>query len=392
MKILLVITGSVAAYRSIDLIRSLELKGNKVTVIITKGAEAFITPLSIKSLCQDMSYQDAMFQEEHEPMLHINLARAHDLILVAPASANFIAKMAAGLADSLSLSCILAAKLPIVVAPAMNPTMYSNPATQDNLHRLISRGIRVIEPQFGLVACGEEGIGKYADEETIISFLEYNHQTTKALKGKKAIVTLGATHEPIDPVRYIGNYSSGTQGLLIASELARHGCEVQILAGFTTVALPPNTIRAYSAYQMFAASLTALPADLYIGVAAIADFRPKAYSNKKIKKSNKPITLELEPTPDVITMVANHKPRPALVAGFALETDNHQLNAKTKLKNKNLDIIVSNHATHLGQPTNEFAIHTTDSSEELGTLYKEDLSIKLVATIIKRLKLFSSTI
>jgi phosphopantothenoylcysteine decarboxylase/phosphopantothenate--cysteine ligase len=388
MRILLIITGSVAAYRSIDLIRSLELKGNKVTVIITKGAEAFITPLSIKSLCHGQSYQDAIFQEEHDPMLHINLARAHDLILIAPASANFIAKMAAGLADSLSLSCILAAKLPIIIAPAMNPAMYSNSATQENLRKLISNGIRVIEPQFGLVACGEEGLGKYADEETIISFLESNHQTTQALKGKKAIVTLGATHEPLDPVRYIGNYSSGTQGLLIASELARHGCEVQIIAGFTTVTLPPNTIRAYSADQMLAASLAALPADLYIGVAAIADFKPKAYSNKKIKKSNQPITLELQPNPDVITKIANHKPRPTIVAGFALETDNHQLNAQTKLKTKNLDIIVSNHATHLGQPINEFAIHSAQSTEELGTLSKADLSIKLVATTIKQIKLY----
>lgn len=382
-KILLIVTGSIAAYKIIDLIRLLEKQENMVTVIFTKSASKFVSILAIKSLCRAEIYQDTMFQEELEPMLHINLSRDHDLILVAPASANFIAKITYGFADSLASSLILAANTPIFLAPAMNPSMYNNQATQHNLNLLKTRNFKIIGPDYGVVACGEEGLGKYVEAEEINKFIDLSFSTSQQLKGKKAIVNLGSTHELIDPVRFIGNYSSGTQGMLIAQELASHGCEVQIIAGHVTIPLPKDTIRAYTAKDMLQASVNLLPADIYIGVAAICDFKPKTYSEEKIKKNSNNIILEFEPNIDVITKIAKDKNRPFIVIGFALESDNYEINAKQKLKNKNLDLIILNKAKFIGKNYNEFAICTSDSYEELGKISKKDLAEKLVNKIIE---------
>ncbi len=377
-KILLIITGSIAAYKAAKLINLLESNGDIVTVILTRGAEKFITCLSIRSLCKATVYKDEIFQEEHDPMLHINLAREHDAILVAPATADFIAKISCGLAGTLSLSCILAAEIPIMLAPAMNPSMYQNSITQSNLSFLKGKNFQVIEPEYGLMACGEEGVGRYPSEEKILHFIDSVLFSNQKFKGKKIIINLGSTQESIDPVRFIGNYSSGAQGMLIATELLKRGCEVYIIAGHTTVSLPDNIIRAYTADEMLKESLNSLPADVYISVAAICDYKIKDYSAKKIKKSDDSLKLEFIKNIDVISAITHHKDRPKLVVGFALESDNCELNAKNKLRNKNLDLVVVNKTKHLGKDFNEFGMCSTDSYKELGSISKKDMAKNLV--------------
>ena len=377
-KILLILTGSIASYKATKLINLLESNGDIVTVILTSGAEKFITCLSIKSLCKATVYRDEIFQEEHDPMLHINLVREHDVILVAPATADFIAKVSCGLAGTLSLSCILAAEIPIILAPAMNPSMYQNRVTQNNLSFLRGVNFQVIEPEYGLMACGEEGIGRYPSEEKISHFIDFVLFSNQKLKGKKIIINLGSTHESIDPVRFIGNYSSGTQGMQIVTELLKRGGEVHIIAGYTTISLPDNIIRAYTADEMLKESLNLLPADVYISVAAICDFKIKEYSAKKIKKSDDSLKLEFTKNIDVVSTIANHKNRPKLVIGFALESDNYELNAKNKLRSKNLDLVVMNKVKHIENDFNEFSICNTDSYKELGSISKRDLAKNLV--------------
>ncbi len=384
-KILLIITGSIASYKAIKLISLLENKNDTVTVILTSGAEKFITYLSIKSLCRAMVYRDEMFQEEYDPMLHINLARTHDIILVAPASANFIANIACGLANTLSLSCILAAEIPIILAPAMNPSMYQNGITQSNLSFLKEKNFQIIEPEFGVMACGEEGIGRYPSEERIVYFIYSSLLKGKKLKGKKVIVNLGSTHESIDPVRFIGNYSSGTQGMLIVDELLSRGYEVHVIAGHTTIFLPKNVIRAHTADEMLKESINLLPADVYISAAAICDFKIKEYSASKIKKSTDSLKLEFVKNIDVVSEIAHHKGRPKLVVGFALESDNYKFNAMNKLKDKNIDLVVVNKAKYIGKDFNEFSICSADSYKELGTISKKDLAKNLVDKLEKLL-------
>ncbi len=384
-KILLIITGSIASYKAIKLISLLENKNDTVTVILTSGAEKFITYLSIKSLCRAMVYRDEMFQEEYDPMLHINLARTHDIILVAPASANFIANIACGLANTLSLSCILAAEIPIILAPAMNPSMYQNGITQSNLSFLKEKNFQIIEPEFGVMACGEEGIGRYPSEERIVYFIYSSLLKGKKLKGKKVIVNLGSTHESIDPVRFIGNYSSGTQGILIVDELLSRGYEVHVIAGHTTIFLPKNVIRAHTADEMLKESINLLPADVYISAAAICDFKIKEYSASKIKKSTDSLKLEFVKNIDVVSEIAHHKGRPKLVVGFALESDNYKFNAMNKLKDKNIDLVVVNKAKYIGKDFNEFSICSADSYKELGTISKKDLAKNLVDKLEKLL-------
>jgi phosphopantothenoylcysteine decarboxylase / phosphopantothenate---cysteine ligase len=384
-KILLIITGSIASYKAIKLISLLESKNDTVTVILTSGAEKFITYLIIKSLCRAMVYRDEMFQEEHDPMLHINLARTHDIILVAPASANFIANIACGLANTLSLSCILATETPIILAPAMNPSMYQNGITQSNLSFLKEKNFQIIEPEFGVMACGEEGIGRYPSEERIVDFIYSSLLKGKKLKGKKVIVNLGSTHESIDPVRFIGNYSSGTQGMLIVNELLRRGYEVHVIAGHTTISLPKNVIRAHTADEMLKESINLLPADVYISAAAICDFKIKEYSASKIKKSTDSLKLEFVKNIDVVSEIAHHKGRPKLVVGFALESDNYEFNAMNKLKDKNIDLVVVNKAKYIGKDFNEFSICSADSYKELGTISKKDLARNLVDKLEKLL-------
>jgi phosphopantothenoylcysteine decarboxylase / phosphopantothenate---cysteine ligase len=375
-KILLIATGSIAAYTIIDLVRQLEKNNHVVTLILTTSAEKFISKITLKSMTKAQILADDNFTD---PMQHINLARENDLILVAPASANFIAKIACGFADSLSLSVILASNIPIFIAPAMNPQMYNNKITQANLANLSSRDMSIIGPNEGLVACGEYGYGKFS---TTLEIIDKISNQSNDLLGKKAIITLGSTREAIDPVRYISNYSSGRQGYEIAKSLREHGCEVQIIAGYTDIHIN-DCIKAVNAEEMYNYSVDALPADIYISVAAICDYKPSNYSVEKIKKNNDDLTIELTKNIDVVSSIATHPKRPSLVIGFALESQNFLENAQEKLARKNLDYIISNKTSMMNDTMNDFHIISKNEDLSLSKSSKKELAIS-VTNIIKK--------
>ena len=379
-KILLITTGSIAAYTIIDLIRKLENSNYFVTVILTNSAEQFVSTITLKSMTKAKILKDDNFAD---PMYHISLARENDLILVAPCSANFIAKIANGFADSLSLSIILASNIPIFIAPAMNPSMYKNTITQQNIQKLQTRNITIIGPNKGLVACGEYGFGKFSHTDEII---EHISMKSNKLAGKKAIITLGSTKENIDPVRYISNYSSGRQGYKIAKALRSHGCDVHIIAGNTEFSIS-GANKAYTAEEMYQSSINLLPADIYISVAAICDYKPKHYSIEKIKKNNDNLTIELTKNIDVVSKIANDKQRPELVIGFALESQNATENAKEKLLRKNLDYIISNKTDMIQEDSNNYNIISKHESQEIGKVTKNELAAKLSNVIINYFKL-----
>ncbi len=390
-KLLLIVTGSIAAYKSIDLVRELEAKGYEITLILTESAEHFITPLTFSSLSKAIIYSDHIFEDSpHSPMLHIKLAKSHDLILVVPATADYIAKMAMGLGDTLSLCTLLVNCNNVLIAPAMNPSMLQHPATQSNLAILRNRNVEIAEPIYGTTACKDVGYGKYVGNEAILELVDTILRKTQRLKGFKATVTLGSTREMLDPVRFIGNISSGKLGASIASRLIKEGVEVTIIAGNITCDLPPaaKIIHACSAEEMLQKSLTALPTDIFIGCAAICDFKPVSYSQNKIKKNNaKNLIIELAPNLDVIAAIATKtgKKRPKFVIGFALESDNYIENAKSKLKYKGLDLLILNEITFLEEDFNNYTLIYKNHIDKLGKLEKSELAMKLVNEVAQLL-------
>ena len=385
--ILLIITGSIAAYKTIDLAREMLAAGYVVSIILSHGAEQFITPISLEAFAGLKVYSDSMWSEDQHPMLHIELARAAQAIIIAPASASYLAKMAAGMADSLSLAILLASEAPVAIAPAMNPYMYANPATTANLATLAGRGVSQLGPIHGQVACLEIGDGKYVGNAAIV---EYAHSLFKSgrLQGKTAVVNLGSTREYFDPVRYISNVSSGAQGVAIALALAAEGCQVHMLAGDVSVALPTNIpfTLAYTAAEMLAASEQLLPVDIYVGVAAICDFRPKNYVAEKIKKSVANLSIELVPNLDVITTIASAGKRPQLVLGFALESSDGIAHAKDKLARKKLDMIVLNHTTEQALERKDFTIITSKEEHSIPAASKDELARALVDYLAKLIR------
>ncbi|RZI46725.1 bifunctional phosphopantothenoylcysteine decarboxylase/phosphopantothenate--cysteine ligase CoaBC [Rickettsiales endosymbiont of Peranema trichophorum] len=395
-KILLIVTGSVAAYKAIDLVRELEAAGYQLSVILTKTAQSFLAIKTLESLSRCLIYMDDIDYSLHpsgkesreETMLHIKLAQQHDLIVIAPASANFIAKLSSGFADTLSLSTILASKSPVVLAPTMNPTMFEHSATQDNISVLRKRAIHVIDPIFGQVACGDIGIGKYVGNQTLLNYIKEHFKVTNSLASRKAVITLGSTKESIDSVRFISNYSSGEQGLLIAEELVKRGCDVTIIAGAVSVQLPNicKIHRAYTALAMQQLSLELLPADIYIGCAAICDFKPKYPCKQKIKRKDHNISVEFEPNIDVIRHIGHlGNNRPNVVVGFALEDFKNVESAEAKLHGKNLNMTVLNLIEYAEQQHNDFTIISRDSQQDLGIVTKAKLAETLVDRIILEL-------
>jgi phosphopantothenoylcysteine decarboxylase/phosphopantothenate--cysteine ligase len=385
-RILLVITGSIASYRGVDLIRKLEQNGFIVSVILTNGAKNFITPSAIKALCKANAYDDNYEIVTHQSaMLHINLARQHDIILIAPATANFIAKAAAGFADGLALETLLAFDKQVIIAPAMNPIMWKNSATEENLTKLKNRGLSVINPIEGIVACGEEGVGKYAGDAAILDFLD-TLKTPKSLLGKTAIVTLGSTQATIDPVRYISNYSTGEQGLAIAKRLHALGCDVKLVCGRVDVEIPSyfNPIRVKTNQEMLDACLALLPANLFFACAAVCDYKIKDPYKTKIKKEgDTPLTLELIQDVDVVATISSlQKTRPDIVIGFALELQNHQTNAQKKLHSKKLDAIVLNGVEQLNDQYKDFSILLKDGAVLSKQLSKDGLAEELAQLAI----------
>ncbi|HAX92000.1 MAG TPA: bifunctional phosphopantothenoylcysteine decarboxylase/phosphopantothenate--cysteine ligase CoaBC [Rhodospirillaceae bacterium] len=343
--ILLIISGGIAAYKSLELIRRLKDNGAQVRCILTEGGAQFITPLSVAALSGEPTLTKLFDANDEQQFGHIRLSREADLVVVAPASANMIAKMAHGLADNLASAILLATNKPVMIAPAMNSMMWQHPATQANIATLSARGILQVGPASGNLACGEEGAGRMSEPDAILSAIFDHFGASGALKGKRALVTSGPTYEPIDPVRFIGNRSSGKQGHAIAAALAAQGAEVTLVTGPTT--LPDQqgvcTIHIETAREMLAVCEAALPYDIAVCAAAVADWRAENESNQKIKKGEDAPTLSLTENPDILAALAQHKTsRPKLVIGFAAETDNVIENAEAKFTRKGCDWILAN--------------------------------------------------
>lgn len=344
-RILLIIGGGIAAYKCLDLIRRLKERGACVTPVLTRAAQEFVTPLSVSALAGEKVYTDLFDLTDEAEMGHIQLSRVADLVLVAPATADLMAKMAGGHANDLATTLLMATDTPVMIAPAMNLRMWEHAATQRNLATLLGDKIQVVGPNHGDMACGEHGPGRMAEPMEIATAVELA-LSDGPLKGKRVLVTSGPTHEPIDPVRYIANRSSGAQGTAIASALASLGAEVVFVTGPADVAPPSGVevVAVQSAAEMLQAVQNALPVDAGVFAAAVADWRVKRESNSKIKKQDGKLPiLEFAENPDILADVSQmKKDRPGLVVGFAAETDDVIANATAKRKRKGCDWIVAN--------------------------------------------------
>ena len=344
-RILLVISGGIAAYKSLELIRRLRERGATVRCVISAAGTEFVTPLSVASLSGEKVYSDLFSLTEEAEMGHIRLSREADLVVVAPASADLLAKMAAGLANDLASATLLATDKPVLVAPAMNSRMWAHSATQRNLRTLEADGVLRVGPEPGDLACGEEGEGRMAEPRQILAAIEQALPGERPLGGLRALVTSGPTYEAIDPVRYIANRSSGKQGHAIAAACARLGAEVTLVSGPTNQPDPAGVlvVRIESAAEMQVACEEALPVDVAVCAAAVSDWRVAQRSDQKIKKNGAPSSLALVENPDVLAALsAAGNRRPTLVIGFAAETENVVENAAAKRTRKGCDWIVAN--------------------------------------------------
>ena len=342
--VLLCVGGGIAAYKALELVRRLREAGAQVQVAMTAGAQHFVTPLSFQALSGNPTRTTLWDSAAEASMGHIELARWADRILIAPATADLLAKLAHGFADDLVTTLCLATTAPITVAPAMNHRMWGHPATQANISTLRGRGVQVIGPEDGPLAEGESGPGRLSEPDAIVAALLSTATVDQALKGLKVVVSAGPTYEDLDPVRYLGNRSSGKMGFAVADSARRRGAEVVLVAGPVHLPTPTGVTRVdvRSAAQMHEAVFAAFPADIYIGAAAVADYTPRAPAANKIKKSNESLALDLVRTPDILSEVAAQTQGLKLVVGFAAETENVAGYARGKLVAKRLDLIVAN--------------------------------------------------
>jgi phosphopantothenoylcysteine decarboxylase/phosphopantothenate--cysteine ligase len=384
-KILLIITGGIAAYKSLELVRKLKEKGAKVIPVMTKAAENFVTPMSVSALAKEKVYNNLFDLTDEAEMGHIELSRSADLIIVVPASADFIAKTATGQANDLASTLILATDTKVLMAPAMNVRMWENPLTQKNMKTLRETGIKLVGPGEGEMACGEFGFGRMAEAGEILKQIEVNF-SDKKLKGRHFLLTSGPTIEPIDPIRFIGNRSSGLQGGAIASELVESGAEVTFITG--PVALDPphgsNIIRVETADEMYDAVHSSLPADAAVFTAAVADWKIKKTEQQKLKKQIGHLpAFDLTENKDILASVSKlKKNRPKVVMGFAAETENILENAKSKLIKKGCDFIVANDVSlgtqTMGGNENTAIIVSENDVETLPKMSKRALAKILV--------------
>ena len=347
-RVLLIIAGGIAAYRSLDLIRRLRERGASVRCVLTKGGAQFVTPLSVAALSEEKVYQDLFSLTDESEMGHIRLSREADIVVVAPATADLIAKMANGHADDLASTALLATDKPVLIAPTMNVRMWEHPAVAANVAKLEAWGVARVGPGSGALACGETGSGRMAEPLEIVSAIESvlaADAAPKPLAGRRAIVTSGPTWEPIDPVRFIANRSSGKQGHAVAAALAALGADVTLVSGPTHQPTPKGVglVPVEAAREMLEAAMAALPADIAVCAAAVADWRVDGAANQKIKKSGAPPTLVMTENPDILRSLSQlSSGRPALVVGFAAETENLIEHAQAKLERKGCDWIVAN--------------------------------------------------
>jgi phosphopantothenoylcysteine decarboxylase/phosphopantothenate--cysteine ligase len=395
-QILLIIAGGIAAYKSLDLIRRLRERGIAVRVVMTRAAQEFVTPLSVGAIAGEKPFTDLFDQASEFDVGHIRLARDNDLIVVAPATADLMAKMANGHADDLASAVLLATDKTILLAPAMNSRMWSNKATQRNLARLKADGVATVGPNAGEMAeSGEAGVGRMAEPLEIVAEVQaLLAPQDKPLLGKRIVITAGPTHEPIDPVRYIANRSSGKQGYAIARAAAAAGADVTLVSGPVTLSDPPGvkTVRVESARDMLGAVEAALPADVGIFAAAVADWRTADAGEQKLKKDGSgPPKLALVENPDILATISRLKTkRPTLVIGFAAETEKVIEHAKAKLKRKGCDWIVANDVSTeggaMGGDDNAIHLITPSGVDSWPTQSKDDVAKTLVARIAPALK------
>jgi len=347
-KIVLGITGSIAAYKSCLIIRELVKRGAEVQVVITPAGKEFITPITLSALTQKPVISEFFSQRDGTWHSHVALGLWADAMLIAPCTAATLGKMANGVADNMLITTYLSMKAPVFIAPAMDLDMYAHPTTQQNMQRLVSFGNHIIEPQSGFLASGLEGKGRMEEPERIVAFLEQTLSQSPTLATKKIVITAGPTYEKIDPVRFIGNYSSGKMGFALAEECARRGAEVTLIAGPVSAQLTVSSpllhrVDVESCLEMRDAAVEAFKdADAAILCAAVADFRPATVADKKIKREKDNLTLQLVPNPDIAATLGQMKRPGQCLVGFALETNDEQRNAQHKLEKKNLDFIVLN--------------------------------------------------
>ena len=346
LHIVIGITGGIAAYKSLSLIRLFKKAGAEVKVVATPHALEFVTPLTLQTLSQNSVYSDMFGTAEHVDVEHISLAEWADAVVVAPATANIIGKLANGIADDALSTMLLACTKPLFFAPAMNKNMLAHPAVQQNLQTLQQRGVTLVGPDAGFLACGTTGEGRMKEPEEIFTTVWDALIATQDLKGKRALVTAGPTYEPIDPVRFIGNHSSGLMGFALARTLARHGAQVTLVTGPTNCQVDNPMIERVdvrTAAQMLEACQKVAPAaDIIIMSAAVADYTPETVAPEKIKKHDETLVLPLKKTTDILATLGKQKTENQCIVGFALETEHEEANALTKLKNKNADLIVLN--------------------------------------------------
>ena len=391
-RILLVIGGGIAAYKSLDLIRRLRERGAAVRAILTKAGQEFITPLAVGAIAGERAFTDLFDPRSEFDVGHIRLARDADLVVVAPATADFLAKMAGGHADDLASTVLLATDKPVLIAPAMNPRMWAHAATRRNLARLDADGIACVGPNEGEMAeQGEHGVGRMAEPAEIVAKVEAllgRKAGAKPLQGRRVIVTSGPTHEPIDPVRYIANRSSGKQGHAIARAAADAGAEVALISGPVGLGDPAGVrvVHVETACDMLAAVEQALPADVAIFAAAVADWRLAKPRHRKLKKSDEIPNLALAENPDILATIAGRKSqRPALVIGFAAETEHVVENAKRKLARKHCDWILANDVSEvtgiMGGDNNRIHLVTADGVETWPLQPKHEVASMLMSRI-----------
>ena len=391
-KILLIICGGIAAYKSLEIIRLFKKKGAFVKTILSKSANKFVTPLSVTSLSQEKVYSDLFDHNNESEMDHISLSRWSDLILIAPITANTISKLSYGMSDDLASTVVLASDKIVFLAPAMNVRMWEHPSNKENLQKLKNFGYQIIGPEIGDMACGEYGEGKMTEPEDIVNYLDEYIGNIKKNKKFKALVTAGPTHEYIDPVRYISNKSSGKQGYEIAKSLNKNGFETTLVSGPTN--LDPiqgvNLIKVNSAEEMFNATLKNLPVDVAIFSAAVADYKVKNKEKDKIKKKVS-MDINLEKNIDILSHISKHNSlRPKLVIGFAAETNNLNENSKLKLSEKNCDWIIANDVSDSSigfeSDFNEVSIfYKNMNDEKLQKMKKSLLAEEIVKRVVSQL-------
>jgi phosphopantothenoylcysteine decarboxylase / phosphopantothenate---cysteine ligase len=392
-RIVLGITGGIAAFKAASVASQLTQRGADVRVIMTEAATRFITPLTLQVLSRNHVAVDTFDERNPAVVAHIDLADHVDLFVIAPATANLIAKLALGLADDMLSTTLLATRAPIVIAPAMNVHMYQNPAVRRNMEELRRRGIHVIEPGEGQLACGYVGQGRMAEPEEILAWIESFFRQGRPLFGKKVLITAGPTQEPIDPVRYISNHSSGKMGFALAEAARDAGAEVLLVSGPVSLPTPTGVVRidVQRAEEMKEAVLQHLPeADVVIKAAAVADYRPKTVWVQKLKKTSDELTLELEKTVDIAAEVGRRKQPGQLFVGFAAETQDLEKHAKSKLERKGMDLIVANCVTEpgagFGVDTNIVSVYDKNGLIiSLPLMEKREVAKRIIGLIGERL-------